>query len=52
MTFRTNVAPVDQADEVVDGRLGAAAAHLVEEAVVGDQKKWTSGLMQVVVKLS
>jgi hypothetical protein len=36
--FQADAQPVDEADEIVDGRLGAAAAHFVEEAVVGHQE--------------
>ena len=44
--------PVDEADEVVDRRLGAAAAHLAEEPVVGDEEERAARLPQVHVQLA
>ena len=44
--------PVDEADEIVDGGLGAAAAHLAEEPVVGHQEERAPRLPQVHVQLA
>ena len=44
--------PVDEADEVVDRRLGAAAAHLAEEPVVCDEEERAARLTQVHVQLA
>ena len=49
---QTKDLPVDEADQVVDGGLGAPPAHFAEESVVGHQQKRTPSLTEVHVKLA
>ncbi len=44
--------PVYEADEVIDGSLGAAAAHLAEEPVIGHQQQRAASLAEVHVQFT